>query len=103
MKDNRVIRLDNKHSLTINTDGDPVVVKRLANGNLQPIPENEPVILFRARDKLALKMLGYYRELCRQDGVTVYQLVSMDDMIQRFADFAAKSETMKQPGCTKGK
>lgn len=88
-------RLDNKHHL----EGEQII----KTGNGQPIPDDEPVILFRGRDRLALPMLRHYRELCVQDGCTDFQLASMDDMIQRFERFAADSPTMKQPGCTLGK
>ena len=87
-------RLDNKHNL---------VGESIVKTNGVPVDLNtEPVILFRGRDKLALPMLEYYRKLCVQDGCTDFQLESMDDMIRRFTEFSITSETMKQPGCTKG-
>lgn len=87
-------RIDNKHHIENNT------IIKTTNG--QPIPENEPTILFRGRDKLALPMLRYYRELCLADGCTDFQMQSMDSMIQEFQEFADSSDTMKQPGITKG-
>ena len=100
---NREVRVDNKHSMYISAENLPVLAKRLESGELQPIPETEPVILYRGRDKLALPMLRYYRELCVADGCTDFQLKSMDDMIHKFEKFAEKSETMKQPGVTRGR
>lgn len=48
-------RVDEKHSMFVDAgDKLPYLAKRLMNGELQPIPDNEPVILFRGRDKLAL-------------------------------------------------
>lgn len=89
-------RLDNKHHI----DGDQII----KTGNGVPIDlDNEPVILFRGRDKLALPMLEFYRHLCIMDGCTNFQMISMDDMIRRFREFAESSPTMKQPGCTLGK
>ena len=109
----RNFRIDDKHSIIvpIGPDGtdhnsDPLIAKRTTDGNFIPIPTNEPVILFRARDKLAVPMLKHYRELCRQDGCTDFQLASMNGMIDRFEAFASDRNTagkMKQPGCTKGK
>ena len=93
-------RLDNKHNLDINEAGEPCIVK--TNGVLIDL-DREPVILFRGRDKLALPMLLYYRDLCAADGCTDFQLKSMDDMIGRFQEFANESGMMKQPGCTLGK
>jgi hypothetical protein len=94
------VRLDNKHHLDTTLSGKPLVVKT-GNG-VQIDLDQEPVILFRGRDKLALPMLKYYRTLCVDDGCTEYQLQSMDDMIRRFVEFANSSDTMKQPGITKG-
>jgi hypothetical protein len=87
-------KIDEKHHI----EGEQII--KTTNG--QPIPQDEPVILFRGRDKLALPMLEYYKELCVLDGCTDYQLASMDTMIGRFREFANKSATMKQPGVTKG-
>ena len=105
MIDNK--RIDNKHSVisVLCTDMETekiILAKRKGDGTFEPIPDDEPVILFRGRDKLALPMLRFYRELCVRDGCTDFQLESMDDMIRRFQEFADASSTMKQPGCTKG-
>jgi hypothetical protein len=100
-------RIDEKHHLEIRLhdreDQDscyPVIVK---SGNGEPIPLEEPRILFRGRDRLALPLLRVYRQMCADDGATDYQLNSMDVMIKEFEDFAATSPTMKQPGSTRGK
>jgi hypothetical protein len=87
-------KIDEKHYV----EGD-----RIFKNNGQPIPDDEPVIIFRGRDKLALPMLEFYRQLCVGDGCTDFQLASMDSMIQKFRDFSATSSTMKQPGITLGK
>lgn len=97
-----VREIDNKHSIAIDEDGYPFLAKRTVDGKIIPIPENEPTILFRARDKLAVPMLKYYRQLCMEDGCTDFQMSSMDDMISKFEKFSQQSATMKQPGCTKG-
>lgn len=73
------------------------------SGNNQVIPDDEPTILFRGRDKLALPLLLAYRDMCINNGCTDYQLATLDRMIARFAYFAETSKTMKQPGCTHGK
>lgn len=87
--------LDAKHHIR-----DSQIIK---TGNGEPIPLEEPVILFRARDRLALPMLKYYKTLCVKDGCTHYQLETLDEMITKFEVFAETSPTMKQPGCTRGK
>lgn len=91
--------IDMKHSIGVKVDGDPYIFKTTNN---EPIPSNEPVILFRGRDKLALPMLRHYRALCILDKCTEYQIKSIDEMIRRFEDFSMYSPTMKQPGITKG-
>ena len=91
--------IDSKYSIGVNENGEPFLFKTTNN---QPIPDNEPVILFRGRDRLAVEMLHFYKYLCGKDGATDYQMKSMDSMIQRFTRFAMDSPTMKQPGITKG-
>jgi hypothetical protein len=89
------LQIDEKHHIE---------VKIIKTTNDQPIPDNEPTILFRGRDKLALPMLRYYKELCEKDGATAYQLHSMDVMINKFIDFEREhGDKMKQPGVTLGK
>lgn len=92
-------RIDEKHHLEVIATI-PVIVK---SGNGEPIPLEEPRILFRGRDRLALPLLRIYRQMCESDGCTEYQLHSLDVMIREFEDFASISPTMKQPGSTSGK
>lgn len=87
-------QIDEKHSITL--DGQIV---KTATGEI--IPVDEPVILYRGRDRLALPMLHFYRQLCVDDGATDYQLESMDRMIARFEQYASENPT-KQPGITRG-
>jgi hypothetical protein len=78
------------------------IVKRKADGTSEPIPEGEPTILFRGRDRLAVPMLQHYRTLCVADGCNDFQLGQVNELIARFEQFAASSPTMKQPGITRG-
>lgn len=71
--------------------------------NGQVIPQEEPVILFRARDRLAVPLLRMYRGLCVQDGCNDFQLGQMDELVERFEKFARENPgVMKQPGVTRG-
>jgi hypothetical protein len=71
--------------------------------NGQPIPEDEPLILFRARDRHALDTLMHYRDLCELDECTEYHLQGIEDRIAAFQQFASEHpERMKQPGITLG-
>lgn len=90
--------IDLKHGITT----DAKLVKVLSDGTEEEIPEDDPTILFRGRDKLAIPMLAFYRDLCTNDGATNYQLTSMDVMIGRFERFQ-DSNPVKQPGITEGK
>lgn len=91
-----VRRIDHKHHI----EGEQII--KTSNG--QVIPEDEPTILFRGRDDLALPLLRHYKDLCILIGCTQYQLASMDEMIEKFQNFKLEyPERMKQPGITKGK
>jgi predicted methyltransferase len=71
--------------------------------NGQAIPHDEPTILFRARDYLAVPLLIRYREMCTADGCNNFQLDQVNDLIRKFSDFAKDHpEVMKQPGITRG-
>lgn len=64
----------------------------------EAIPDDEPVILFRARDKHALAVLDYYLGLA-EDG---HHRTAIRDRITEFADYrAAYPERLKEPGITK--
>jgi hypothetical protein len=90
-------RIDNKHSVT-----DTGVIIKTSNG--APIPDHEPKILFRGRDKFAIPMMQFYLSLCMQDGCTPYQEQSMRAMIKEFEEFRDKfPASMKQPGSTGGR
>jgi len=88
-------RIDHKHHV----DADQII----KTGNGQPIPEEEPLVLFRARDHLAVSLLEHYRMLCEVDGCNSFQLGLVDELIDLFSRFAVEHpERMKQPGITKG-
>jgi len=88
-------RLDNKFGITNNR------VVKTSNG--EAIPDDEPVILFRARDYLALPTLLDYKDRCIFDGCTVYHLDLLNKIIKEFSDFSEQHpERMKQPGVTRG-
>lgn len=76
------------------------IVKK-SNGEV--IPEDEPIMILRARDHLALATLKFYRDLCIADGCTDYQLEGCLNRVEAFNKFAREHpERMKQPGITKG-
>jgi hypothetical protein len=82
-------------------DGEITIVK---SSNGIEIPVNEPLMLFRARDRLALPMLRVYRDLCIADGCNDFQMAGIDNRIAAFEAFQKeRPEQMKQPGITRGK
>lgn len=77
---------------------------QILNAANEPIPEDEPLFLLRARDYLALPTLRYYQGACRMDGCTDYQNNGIQAAIEAFQDFNREHpERMKQPGISKGK
>lgn len=102
------IPIDNKHSIVADLDDNDnltlYLAKRKADGTLERIPPEEPTILFRGRDKLAVPMLVRYRQFCVADGCNEQQLEILDGMIEKFLQFAKDNPgTMKQPGITRGR
>ncbi len=68
-----------------------------------PIPDDEPLILFRARDQYALDTLEYYLNVCRLCGCTDFHLRGIQNRINEFKAFREQHpERMKEPGVTKG-
>lgn len=91
-----VRRIDLKHHIDENGN-----IVKTTNGQI--IPDNEPLILFRGRDYLALPLLIRYREMCEHDGCNDFQLKQVVELIERFANFARENPSiMKQPGITRG-
>jgi len=77
-------------------------IVKVSNG--QPIPDDEPIFILRARDRLAVAALSHYIELAEGDGCNDYLLDSVREMLGRFQDFAWNNpQKMKQPGVTRGK
>lgn len=96
----RLIRkIDLKHGIT----DDHRIVKIKDDEIIAPVPDNEPLILFRARDRLAVPLLEHYRQLCVADGCNDFQLGQINELIAKFQQFSADNpQTMKQPGITRG-
>lgn len=88
--------IDLKHHVDENGD-----IVKTTNGVV--IPQDEPLILFRGRDYLAVPLLMKYREMCERDGCNDFQLGQVQALIDKFADFARDNPgVMKQPGITRG-
>jgi len=91
-----VRQIDLKHHIDENGN-----IVKTTNGQI--IPLDEPTILFRARDYLAVPLLIKYRDMCIADGCNDFQLQQVTELIERFAKFATDNPSaMKQPGITRG-
>jgi hypothetical protein len=76
-------------------------IVKTSNG--EPIPDDEPLILFRARDRNALATLKYYRQVCKADGCNDFQMEGIENRIAAFEKFRdEQTQRMKQPGITRG-
>lgn len=83
-------RLDRKYFIEDDT------VKRF--GTNEPIPSDEPVILFRAKDRLAIPLLIEYRTLCAESGCGANHMSLVVETLSDFLTFAQKHpERMKRP------
>src|SRR5690349_952879 len=93
--------IDPKYGVEWFGDGsEPTLVKSRTS---VAIPEDEPLILFRARDRNAIRMLLFYRDLCIDDGCTPEHIAGIDNRLAAFEQFAREHpERMKQPGITRG-
>ena len=88
--------LDGK--LAVDQEGNLV---KMSNGDI--VPEDEPVIVFRARDLYAVPTLYYYLSLHQFDGAE-WNRDMVREMIVRFEKFKEEHpDRMKYPGITRGK
>jgi hypothetical protein len=46
-----------------------------------PLPEDEPLILFRAQDKLLAQLLEHYKQLCQSAGSPENQVTLLQQLI----------------------
>ncbi len=81
--------------------GDRLALVKISNG--EPIPEEEPVHIFRARDKYAIPALYFYRQFGIKKGCNDYHEAGINAQIERFEKFEEEhSDRMKIPGITRG-
>lgn len=100
-----MIPIDPKYGIKtwVDNDGNPQAqIVKIRTG--EPIPPDEPLILFRARDRLALTGALYpYQTACIADGCVPEHLDGIRNRINAFNKFKIEqSERMKQPGITRG-
>jgi hypothetical protein len=77
------------------------IVKRTTG---EPIPDDEPVFILRARDKHAVATLVSYLGHCQRGPTTEYHLQGIDKAVAAFEAFRRNNpDQMKVPGITGGK
>ncbi len=80
-------------------EGDEII--KTTNG--EALPDDEPLFLFRARDRLALRALWAFEEASQRDGCNEYHMKGIWAAISKFTEFREKHpDRMKQPGITGG-
>ncbi|HUD08200.1 MAG TPA: hypothetical protein VMQ52_03930 [Candidatus Saccharimonadales bacterium] len=57
-----------------------------------PIPEDEPLLLFRAKDNLLIELLEHYQELSRKAGSPEEQINSMTSTIDEIKSWQANHQ-----------
>ena len=77
--------------------------KYKTNGNITkmdgtPIPDDEPLILFRAKDKLLPQVIENYKKLCQDAGCQPQQIETLGQLIQQVKDWqAANPDKVRLP------
>ena len=63
-----------------------------------PIPDDEPLILFRAKDKLLPQVIENYKKLCQDAGCQPQQVESLGPLVQQVKDWqTANAGKVKLP------
>lgn len=84
-------------------NSEAVRIRIVKTSNGEPIPDDEPLFLLRARDHLGIPLLSDFQTLCAADGCTEYQIKANAETIAKFSRFRDQHpERMKQPGITRG-
>jgi hypothetical protein len=66
----------------------------IRNRKGEALPEDEPLMLFRARDPLAAKALGAYYEACASEpNVPQHHVRGVSDMVAKFRLYARDHKT----------
>jgi hypothetical protein len=90
--------IDPKYGIEVR-EGEPFLVK-VTTG--EPIPDDEPLILFRARDWHAVGMLIDYRARCEADCCTPEHMAGIANRLDAFRRFTEQHPArMKQPGISR--
>jgi hypothetical protein len=59
-----------------------------------PVPDDEPLFLFRAHDKLLVQLLEYYMELCKNAGSPEAQINLLNQRIGEIKSWQSSHQNM---------
>lgn len=96
-------RLRKKHSTETPNQPEPpkpnsqAIEERGPAGGVRQIDRDEPLMLFRARDCLAVPMIELYRDLCVNDGANDLKLAQVDELLARFKTWADTNPGKMEP------
>jgi len=76
----------------------------IKRSNNDPVPEDEPIFILRARDHLAVPTLLTYLKFSKLDGCNDFHMEGLEQQIALFDDWTRDhKDRMKQPGVTRGR
>lgn len=79
-------------------------LRLMKRSNGEVVPDDEPVIVLRARDRLTLPTMLVYEILAKLDGCNDWFMERITPALDGLREFQKDHpERMKQPGITKGK
>ena len=57
-----------------------------------PIPQDEPLILFRGKDKLLPQLLSHYKQLCQNAGSHQQHLEDIDSLVKNIYSWQEQNQ-----------
>lgn len=92
--------LDGKFSIQLERrPGEPLTPRLVNSETLVAVPLGEPLFVFRARDKFAVKVLKSYLRVCTNEGCSRAHLKGIERKIEEFQRYGVQHpEKMKEPG-----
>jgi hypothetical protein len=91
-------RIDGKYHAEIRADGGREWIAIINTATGIEIPEDEPLMLFRAKDWLLRRLVGHYRDLSLVNRCAPEHIAGIDSELKGIEQFAADHpERMKLP------
>lgn len=92
--------LDGKFSIQLERrPGEPLTPRLVNSQTLVAIPREEPLFVFRARDKYAVRVLKSYLQVCTNGECSREHLKGIEKKIEEFQKYGlTHPDRMKEPG-----